>query len=400
MTSAAVAEVGMQQLTPAQIRAITFIKRWVALFGEPPRAADLNPSAARNSGQEWRIARYAAGDPETGEPFMALNSLKKPFDGSLNKAIVAAGFAPAKPGPPRRAEVRGREVDVDRLGLHPQVRAALEAAQADARAAAAKLQASDRRLAEARDRAARDAAALAASRAENARLRERLERRAAVKAEAAAPKVVRQRVVDDAAVRRAREQADRAVARAAAKAEAAREGEREAKTTATRLASRLERAEATINAVRAEKAQLRAELSERERDADRVVAAERQAADLREQLAALRERPPVVRSADREAVELAELEQEATERRAREAEVRAARAERELRETVALLKGQARRLTAAEVEDLRTEGPAGPSMLARAIEGVVRARRAGNPDEIRQALRSLSQASETYRDRL
>src|SRR3954453_12796803 len=128
MTSAAVAEVGVEQYTPEQLRSINFIKRWVALFGEPPRAADLNPSAARNGGQQWRIERYAAGDPETGEPFLALNTLKKPFGGSLSAAIRAAGFERAKPGPPSRAEIRGRAVDPEKLGMHPDVRTALEAA--------------------------------------------------------------------------------------------------------------------------------------------------------------------------------------------------------------------------------------------------------------------------------
>jgi hypothetical protein len=277
------------------------------------------------------------------------------------------------------------------------VRAALEAARADVRAAVAKLEVRERQLDDARARAAGAAAALTAARGESARLRERLGR--AVSAPAPA-KVARERVVDDAAVRRAREQAAKAVAKADAAERAAREGEREAKTMATRLASRLERAEATITTLRGEKAQLRDQLGDRDGAEDRAVAAERLIEELREQLAILRARPPVVQSADREAVELAELEQVAAERRAEEAEVRAARAERELRETVALLKGQARRLTAAEVEELRNEGPAGPSMLARAIDGVVRARRAGNPEEIRHALRSLSQASETYRARL
>jgi DNA repair exonuclease SbcCD ATPase subunit len=169
---------------------------------------------------------------------------------------------------------------------------------------------------------------------------------------------------------------------------------------AARLASRLERSEATITTLRGEKLALREQVADRDRAEDRAVAAERQIEELREQLALLRARPPIVRSAEREAVELAELEQAGAERRAQEAEVRAARAQRELRETVALVTGQARQLTADEVQRLQGDGPAGPAMLARAIDGVVRARRTGNPTEVKRALRTLSEASETYRARL
>ncbi|MCW3040780.1 MAG: hypothetical protein JWM31_2685, partial [Solirubrobacterales bacterium] len=83
---------------------ITAIQEWVARYGEPPRAADWNPSSARWSAQDWRIARYRAGR-EDGSAWPALNSAKRPFDGSLNAAVRAAGFAPARPGPRRRGTV-------------------------------------------------------------------------------------------------------------------------------------------------------------------------------------------------------------------------------------------------------------------------------------------------------
>src|SRR5687768_12493599 len=72
------------------------IREWVALYGEPPRAADWNPSAAKWSGCTWRTERYRAGD------WPSLNATKRAFGGSLNAAIIAAGFEPNKPGPPAR----------------------------------------------------------------------------------------------------------------------------------------------------------------------------------------------------------------------------------------------------------------------------------------------------------
>jgi hypothetical protein len=77
---------------------IDAITEWVALYGEPPRAADWNPSAARWSAAEWRIERYRKGRPD-GTPWPSLNRAKAPFGGSLNAALTAAGFEPNRPGP-------------------------------------------------------------------------------------------------------------------------------------------------------------------------------------------------------------------------------------------------------------------------------------------------------------
>lgn len=87
----------------------------------------------------------------TGEPWPSLNAAKAPFDGKFTEAIRAAGFEPPKPGPRRRAAVV-REVDVDRLEMHPDARVALAAARAEARAIQERLIVRDRQLAQARDR--------------------------------------------------------------------------------------------------------------------------------------------------------------------------------------------------------------------------------------------------------
>src|SRR5262245_57830891 len=83
---------------------IDAIHEWVATYGEPPRAADWNPSSAKWSGQQWRVERYRSGRAD-GSAWPALNSAKRPFGGSLNAAIRAAGHEPAKPGPTRRTDV-------------------------------------------------------------------------------------------------------------------------------------------------------------------------------------------------------------------------------------------------------------------------------------------------------
>ena len=57
---------------------IIAIQEWVATYGEPPRAADWNPSSAKWSGQLWRVERYRAGRAD-GSPWPALNSAKRPF---------------------------------------------------------------------------------------------------------------------------------------------------------------------------------------------------------------------------------------------------------------------------------------------------------------------------------
>ncbi len=82
---------------------IEAITEWAALYGEPPRAADWNPSAARWSAATWRIARYCNGRPD-GTAWPSLNSAKALFGGSLNAALEASGFEPNKPGPKRRSD--------------------------------------------------------------------------------------------------------------------------------------------------------------------------------------------------------------------------------------------------------------------------------------------------------
>jgi len=369
---------------------IIAIREWVATYGEPPRAADWNPSSAKWAGQVWRVERYRDGRAD-GSPWPALNSAKRPFGGSLNEAIRAAGFEPARPGPRRRGEVDPEQAH--RAVISPEGRAMVAAALAQARDAERRVALLEARLDRAGERALRAAAARDAA------------RRAGSRAVAAKPKVVRERVVDDAALARAQRRAAAAEAKAETtirdvreKLAEARMDAAEARTAAKRMAAKLERAEATIGTLRGERRELKAA---GDRLADELVAAQR----LLERARSDAERPPAVVTVHERAPATAELHAArvaaARDRRAAvEAELRAARAERELRETVAVLRGEARRLTPAELAELRVGGPSGPAVMAAALEALTAARRTNNPVRMQEALRRVAQAAVTWQERI
>ncbi|MEA2182531.1 MAG: hypothetical protein QOF69_1716 [Solirubrobacteraceae bacterium] len=370
---------------------IIAIQEWVATYGEPPRAADWNPSSAKWSGQLWRIERYRAGRAD-GSSWPALNSAKRPFGGSLNDAIRAAGFEPAKPGPRRRRDVDPEQAH--REVMSPEGRAMVAEALARARESERRAALLEAKLERSGDRVLR----LTAQRDEA----RRVGRRAPVEVK---PKVVRERVVDGAAVARAQRRAQAAEAKAEATVREVREqfvGARmdvaEARQVAKRLAAKLERAEATIGTLRGERRELKAA---GDRLADRLTAAERMLdrarveAERRPGIVTVREEPP-------DAIEVRAAQAEAARCRqaTAEAELRAARAERELRETVAAVRGEARKLTAAELAELRTQGPGGPAVLAEALRALAAARRTNNPMRMHDALRRVAQAAVTWQERI
>jgi len=363
------------QWTPESV--ITEIQHFVEAHGEVPRLADLNPGQAKITGQVWRIDRYRAGCPICGSAYPSANAARRCFDGSLERAIRAAGFEPAKRGPRRRTEVDLSERATARL--EHDARVAVDAALA--------------RAAEAETRAERLAVQL-----ERARIRA-----------AAAPKVktkiVRERVTDAAAlarVTRAREAAEaRAVTLKAELAEAKMDAA-EARRTAARLASRLERAEATITDARAAKRGVGAELAEAqaaaERAEERADAAERALADARQTTVRVErvvQAPPEQAVLD-EALARAAVAEAAAVR----AEARAAKAEREYAEVAVAATGAPRKLTAGELEALRSDGPAGPALLADALKALGVARRSDNRVKLEEALAQVAGAAVTWRDRL
>src|SRR4051794_22389337 len=193
---------------------INAIQEWVATYGEPPRAADWNPSSAKWSGQLWRVERYRARRAD-GSSWPALNAAKRPFGGSLNAAIRAAGFEPARPGPTRRASVD--PAPADRAVISPEGRAMIEAALAQAREAEKRVAVLEARLARASSKG-----------------KHKVKTR-----------VVRERVVDDAALARAERRAAAAEVKASTAAARAKEAiddakvdTGEARAMARRLAAR------------------------------------------------------------------------------------------------------------------------------------------------------------------
>jgi hypothetical protein len=77
---------------------------WEARYGEPPCSADWNPSLARWRAQEWRAERYREG------VWPSTNAAKRPFGGSFDAAVRAAGLEPHRPGPRRAAGTARPEV--------------------------------------------------------------------------------------------------------------------------------------------------------------------------------------------------------------------------------------------------------------------------------------------------
>src|SRR5919204_6140634 len=120
---------------------IAKIIEWNERYGEPPCSADWNPSLARWRAQEWRAERYRDGDwPST-------NAAKRPFGGSFDAAVRAAGLEPHRSGPRRGAVAARPDVD-QRAPLAPRsVDEALLEAEERLRAAERRAAGLERRLA-------------------------------------------------------------------------------------------------------------------------------------------------------------------------------------------------------------------------------------------------------------
>jgi hypothetical protein len=363
------------QWTPESV--ITEIQHFVEAHGEVPRLADLNPGQAKITGQVWRIDRYRAGCPICGSAYPSANAARRCFDGSLERAIRAAGFEPAKRGPRRRTEVDLSERATARL--EHDARVAVDAALG--------------RAADAETRAERLAVQL-----------ERARARAAV-APKVKTKIVRERVTDAAAlarITRAREAAEgRAITLKGELAEAKMDAA-EARRTAVKLASRLERAEATVTDARAAKRGVGAELADAQAAAERAIeraeAAERALGQARS--SAVRVERVVEAAPEQVVVDDALARAAAAEDLAVRAEARAAKAEREYAEVAVAATGAPRKLTSSELEELRSDGPAGPALLADALKALAVARRTDNRFKLEEALAQVASAAVTWRDRL
>ncbi len=171
------------------------IGEWNDRYGEPPCSADWNPSLARWRAQEWRIERYRDG------VWPSTNAVKRPFGGSFDAAVRAAGLTPRRPGPRPRAVAEVAAPDG-------------AAAERRAQRAEAKLDAARRRARRASEQAGRARRALARAHEAQAEWRDRVVEEAARAIEEA-----------DARVRAASDQAEAAVRDAASDRARARESE-------------------------------------------------------------------------------------------------------------------------------------------------------------------------------
>lgn len=361
------------------------IVRWVELFGEPPKSADWNPSAAKWHGQSWRIERYRAGDPETGHPWPSLNAVKGEFGGSLNAAVEAAGFEASKPGPRRRSEA-SPEI-LERVPVPASVKALISKLETEAAKAAEKLIVRERELARARE-------ATKAARAERDAARRRSQR-----------VVTRTKTKTKTVTRpdgRTKARLERALAKSLAltgEVKALKLELAEARNAATRMASKLERAEATITDLRADRRELRRDLDRASDTAERYSRARKP--EVRE---VVREVPveKVVHlpAPGQEEIDTAKAEAAEAVATAKRAEDRAALAERRYMEVAEAATGDRRLLSEGELNELRKGGPSGPAVMGAALKGLARARAKGGKAPLKTALYEVASAAIRWRERL
>jgi hypothetical protein len=353
MTPSATQARGGRQATWTRDNIITALKRYADLYGPDFTAAAFSPSTAKWRDEEYLADRYFEGDPETGARWPSLNAIKTPFGGSFNAAREAAGLPANKPGPAKGRRKAGahapvRDVKHVTRTIHVEKDGGAERERAIRRAerAEAKVERLERELAEAKAKARAKAKPITKTKTK--------------------VKVVKERDLD---------------ALRAAKAQA-----KEARTAATRATSARERAEAkaqtTITDLRAQVADLKREkldaLVSMRKALDEAEALKAQAGEVVE-VEVVREVEKVVeRVIELPAPEQAVVDEALraamlAERAEAEAVKRAEKAEKDYMEIARAATGEARKLTAAELAELREGGPSGPAVFAEAVRGVVKA---------------------------
>lgn len=373
MTRSAIKRDGRKVATHTRDTIVEALRRYEALYGGST-SASFNPATAKWGDRDDLIERYYGPDG----PWPSLNTIRGVF-GTFNAAREAAGLPINKAGPnPRRVTGEHRpirDVREHRIAVPSErtLTLARDLARAEARA--------DR--AEARAERAETRAARPVPAPVRVEERVRVERVERVKVK---EKIIKVR--DERAIERLRTKlADEAARTRAADAQVAA-AVRDLDLSRVAL-------DAAGEAVASARTDAREAERERERAEDRLAAADARVATL------VAERDEALgRAAEGAERALAEDFVRAAERRADAAEERAARAERAMREQGAAVTGEARRLTRAEIDELRTNGPAGPQVLAEAIKAVAKARSRGSGVALVGALTQLASASIGWRDRL
>jgi hypothetical protein len=371
---------------------IQSLRDYAQLYGDDFTTAAFNPSVAKWRDDPVSRERYLLGNTLRGEPWPALNTIRKSF-GGFNAAREAAGLEPNKPGPSKRGRrpdhkhapirdvsdrvrvlVRERVVSNDlptNLSTNAPKRAELSAArraEASATRRAAKreeqLEKVNARLHDVRERA-REAATEA--------------RRQRVRATSAAQTA--------AALREELSDVNAALAVVSEKAD---------RMTAEALSLRSQMREVTEELFHA-----REELSDVQELRELADPAELEAAraEVRDARAWVAEARAAVDRADARA-----LAAEAEARRAeaeRRSQQRKAQSEAEQRRAIQLaVAGHDRKLTRAELGELRASGPAGSAVFAQAIRDVALAQARGQREPLKRALRRAAAAAIRWMERL
>jgi len=380
MTSPATKARGGPKVRWTRDKIIEALRRYAALYGPDFTAAAFSPSTAKWRDEPEMAERYFAGDPETGAAWPSLNAIKTPFDGSFNAARVAAGLPANRPGPAKTKRPDGAHAPVR------DVRHVTRTVYVETEGVKSK-----RDLARLLFKIARPTEKVQELEDKLTKTKEGAKAKTITKTKTST-KVVRERVPDKAAERRA-DRAEQSLARLREELAAAREDARKAKSDATRFAAHRERSEAKVYELREERRDLRTAADEARADAqraeDRAVAAERERDELADR------EPVVIREASPEQAVLTEAK-----RARRSAELRAARAERELLDTVSAVTGERRKLSKAELNDLRKRGPAGEALVLRALADLSKAKKTNNRVAMDAALYALASAAVSWKERL
>lgn len=359
---------------------IEALRRYERLHGTST-SASFNPATAKWTDRQDLIDIYYGS---TG-PWPSLNSIRHLF-GTFNAAREAAGLPVNRPGPGMRRKT-GEHAPIRTVREHlvhvPSERTRQVAAQLHR--VQERLIRADERISVLRERAEAAERALAVE-------RRRPVERVAVEIPARVEvvtrtKVERVKVRDERALERLRAKLEDVEAVRCALADQLKATVRDRDLAVASLTDA--RSEASLAIAEASRA-----VSERDRASDRLAAVERRVASLMAELEVERER----NLSAVEAVQVSVLVR-AAEVRVEQAETRVARAEREMVEQAQAITGERRRLTTDELVELRSDGPAGPTVLAVALKRLGRAR-SHAAHELPSALTEIASAALSWRDRL
>lgn len=376
--------------------AIECLQEYGRLYGPDFTAAAFNPATARWQRHPEFIERYERGRPD-GRPWMSLNAIKKLFPtedsprGSFDAARVAAGFSVNTTGPRRR-----KSADIPAEIPHVPARVVTRITDRSAKLSkeVARLR---EQLARSQERADRVTAELRSRRKVKPETRV-IERTVPVAVADDKALAMLQEMLDecsaerDALASRVADLTDQTEALQAALGRAAQTDRVFAEQTALVAQLRVEQRE-TRETIKAE--------HDRALEAEKIV---RELTGTAEQLRSMVDAAQLEREQTRERLlaaedgTLASFRVAQAESRADAAEKRAQRAERQSIAHAEAATGKLRPLTQAELQELRRTGPSGPSVFARALKRLAKARSNPGGGALHNALDEIMRAAKSWQD--